>query len=76
VRNLHILSADLILHRRTLAPIKTVVYGLRRYNIDRAAALVDASAKTRGTKVAGFMSHKSIVYLVRGHLFLHMRSPS
>ncbi|KAJ7325877.1 hypothetical protein DFH08DRAFT_787469 [Mycena albidolilacea] len=67
VRNLHILSADLILHRRTLAPIKTVVYGLRRYDIDRAAALMDASAKIRGAKVAGFMSHKSIVYLADVH---------
>ncbi|KAF8142453.1 hypothetical protein K438DRAFT_1994987 [Mycena galopus ATCC 62051] len=61
VRNLHVLSTDLILRRRTLAPIRTVVYGLRRYDADRAAALVDAS--TNGVPVAGFMSHKSLTYL-------------
>ncbi|KAJ7119124.1 hypothetical protein C8R44DRAFT_737950 [Mycena epipterygia] len=44
VRELHILSVDLILHRRTLKPIKTVVYGLRRYDVDRAAATVDMPA--------------------------------
>lgn len=65
VRNLHILSADLILHRRTLAPIKTLVYGLRRYDVDRAAAMVDGSTESnKGGKVAGFMSHKTIIYLV------------
>ncbi|KAF7360783.1 Magnesium-like protein [Mycena venus] len=69
VRNLHILSADLILHRRTLAPIKTVVYGLRRYDIDRAAALVDVSVsvKDHSHKVEGFMSHKSLIYLADVH---------
>ncbi|KAJ3865714.1 magnesium transporter [Lentinula novae-zelandiae] len=64
VRNLHILSGDLILHKRTLEPIKTVVYGLRRYDLDRAAALVDPSvAGNKDIKVVGFMSHKSKIYL-------------
>ncbi|KAJ6586423.1 magnesium transporter [Mycena vulgaris] len=68
VRNLHILSADLILHRRTLEPIKTVVYGLRRYDVDRATALVDSSGEgSKGTKVVGFMSHKTIIYLADVH---------
>lgn len=57
VRNLHILSEDLILHRRTLAPIKSVVYALRRYDVDRTAVL-DISAA--GTKVEGFMSRNHI----------------
>ena len=58
----HILQGDLILHKRTLEPIKTVIYGLRRYDIDRVAALselVDPSVK-----VQGYMSHKSKIYLV------------
>ncbi|KAJ7032382.1 magnesium transporter [Mycena alexandri] len=68
VRNLHILSADLILHRRTLAPIKTVVYGLRRYDLDRAAAFLDPSAKDdESIKVAGFMSHATQIYLADVH---------
>lgn len=40
----HILSGDLILHKRTLDPIKTVIYGLRRYDLDRCIALADMSA--------------------------------
>ncbi|KAF7351981.1 Magnesium-like protein [Mycena venus] len=68
VRSLHILSADLILHRRTLAPIQTVVYGLRRYDADRSAALVDVSlANAKDPKVKGFMSHGSLVYLADVH---------
>ncbi|KAJ3782239.1 magnesium transporter [Lentinula aff. detonsa] len=64
VRNLHILSGDLILHKRTLEPIKTVVYGLRRYDLDRAAALVDQSLPAnKDLKIVGFMSHKSKIYL-------------
>ncbi|KAJ7104383.1 hypothetical protein B0H15DRAFT_809799 [Mycena belliarum] len=63
VLNLHVLSADLIRHRRTLAPITTVVEALRRYDKDRVAALLDLSAP--GTKIVGFMSFKTITYLVR-----------
>ncbi|KAJ7849060.1 hypothetical protein B0H14DRAFT_3086036 [Mycena olivaceomarginata] len=35
VRSLHILSGDLIMHKRTLEPIKSMLYGLRRYDQDR-----------------------------------------
>ncbi|KAJ7093114.1 hypothetical protein C8R44DRAFT_398562 [Mycena epipterygia] len=39
VRSLHILSGDLVMHKRTLEPIKSMIYGLRRYDQDRCAAL-------------------------------------
>ena len=63
----HVLSGDLILHRRTLDPIKTMIYGLRRYDLDRCAALIDSShgENPEQPKVVGFMSHKSKIYLVR-----------
>ena len=61
----HILSGDLILHKRTLGPVQTVIYGLRRYDVDRCAALVDASEADGPIKVIGYMSHKSKIYLVR-----------
>ncbi|KAJ7760740.1 magnesium transporter [Mycena maculata] len=71
VRNLHILSGDLILHKRTLEPIRTVIYGLRRYDVDRAAALIDTTAEgNENVKLAGFMSHKSKIYLA--DVFDHM----
>jgi hypothetical protein len=63
----HILSGDLTLHKRTLGPIKTLVYGLRRYDKDRCIALInsqtggDAEAKA---KAVGFMSHRAKIYLV------------
>ncbi|KAL0575761.1 hypothetical protein V5O48_006204 [Marasmius crinis-equi] len=62
VRNLHIFSEDLILLKRALEPIKTLVYGLRRYDVDRCAALIDPS-KLSDQKVEGYMSHKSKIYL-------------
>ncbi|KAJ7201401.1 hypothetical protein GGX14DRAFT_656755 [Mycena pura] len=65
VRKLHIVSGDLVLHKRTLNPIKTLVYGLRRYDVDRCAALIDESdPATKGQPIVGFMSHKSKIYLV------------
>ncbi|KAF8079139.1 magnesium transporter [Lyophyllum atratum] len=71
VRHLHILSGDLILHKRTLEPIKTLIYGLRRYDVDRCAALIDMSDPANaGVKVVGFMSHKSKIYLA--DVFDHM----
>ena len=59
----HILQGDLILHKRTLEPIKTVIYGLRRYDVDRAMALQEHIVP--GTKIEGYMSHKAKIYLVR-----------
>ncbi|KAH8119713.1 hypothetical protein DFH11DRAFT_1753526 [Phellopilus nigrolimitatus] len=68
VRYLHILSGDLTLHKRTLEPIKTLVYGLRRYDVDRCAALVSSmGADASNTKIEGFMSHKSKIYLADVH---------
>ena len=65
----HILSGDLMLHKRTLGPLKTVIYGLRRYDEDRCAALLSFDEREvqqqRREKVKGFMSHKSKIYLVR-----------
>lgn len=59
----HILQGDLILHKRTLDPIKTVVYGLRRYDLDRVTAL--GQHDDPNAKVEGYMSHKAKIYLVR-----------
>ena len=62
---MHILSGDLILHKRTLEPIKTLVYGLRRYDDDKAQALIDLSdPANKNVKAVGFMSHSSKIYLV------------
>ncbi|TBU36277.1 hypothetical protein BD309DRAFT_1024474 [Dichomitus squalens] len=37
----HILQGDLVLHKRMLEPVKTLISGLRRYDADRALALRD-----------------------------------
>ncbi|KNZ76336.1 Magnesium transport protein CorA [Termitomyces sp. J132] len=64
VQYLHILSGDLIMHKRTMEPIKTLIYGLRRYDLDRCQALIDMSDPTNAqVKVVGFMSHKTKIYL-------------
>ncbi|RPD82705.1 hypothetical protein L226DRAFT_476045 [Lentinus tigrinus ALCF2SS1-7] len=65
VRRLHILQGDLILHKRTLEPIKTVIYGLRRYDLDRVLALKEYVKADE--KVEGYMSHKSKIYLADVH---------
>ncbi|KAG0694044.1 hypothetical protein DFH29DRAFT_1006684 [Suillus ampliporus] len=71
VSRLHILSGDLTLHKRTLGPLKTVIYGLRRYDEDRYAALLSSEEKEiqerRGEKVKGFMTQKSKIYLADVH---------
>ncbi|KAG8886285.1 hypothetical protein FRB99_004395, partial [Tulasnella sp. 403] len=70
VKLLHMLSADITLHKRTLTPLQTLVYGMRRYDLDRCLALA-ASASGTGdidvSKVKGFMSHQSKVYLADVH---------
>lgn len=69
------MSGDLILHKRTLEPIKTLLYGLRRYDVDRCAALIDtADPLNANVKVAGYMSHKTKIYLVR-NLPYHFELP-
>ncbi|KAI0829056.1 hypothetical protein BC628DRAFT_1315896 [Trametes gibbosa] len=65
VRRLHILQGDLILHKRTLEPIKTVIYGLRRYDVDRVLALREHPDPN--SKIEGYMSHKSKIYLADVH---------
>lgn len=56
------------MHKRTLEPIKTLVYGLRRYDRDRCAALVDGADVS---KVQGYMSQRSIIYLVSEQNQIH-----
>lgn len=78
---MHILSGDLIMHKRTLEPIKAVLYNLRRYDTDRYMALAGNADAVAGpgageyrsagledsdrTKVEGYLSYQSKVYLVR-----------
>ena len=62
---MHIIPGDLILHKRTLEPIKTVIYGLRRYDVDRVAALLEKLEPDK--KVQGYMSHKAKIYLADVH---------
>lgn len=68
VTTVHILSGDLALHKRTLEPLRSLIYGLRRYDYDRCLALETSSTNDSGEsekvpKVVGFMSHKSKIYL-------------
>ncbi|KAI6136115.1 hypothetical protein F5141DRAFT_996716 [Pisolithus sp. B1] len=65
ISRLHILSGDLALHKRTMEPLKMVIYGLRRYDEDRCTALVEPG--DRKIKVWGFMSHKAKIYLADVH---------
>ncbi|EIW87253.1 hypothetical protein CONPUDRAFT_161839 [Coniophora puteana RWD-64-598 SS2] len=44
IRRLHILSGDLSLYKRTLEPLRSVIYGLRRYDLERCIALADEMA--------------------------------
>lgn len=68
----HIISGDLALHKRTLDPLKSLIYGLRRYDYDRCLALETSSTNDSGEsetvpKVVGYMSHKSKIYLADVH---------
>ncbi|RXW17592.1 hypothetical protein EST38_g8261 [Candolleomyces aberdarensis] len=47
VRSLHILSGDLIMLKRTFEPIKTMIFGLRKYDLDRCIALRDSLAQAK-----------------------------
>ena len=60
----HILSADLTLRKRTMQPVKTLIYGLRRFDLERTAAALAVSGAPAGP-VQGYMSPKTKVYLVR-----------
>ncbi|KZT39500.1 hypothetical protein SISSUDRAFT_1020114 [Sistotremastrum suecicum HHB10207 ss-3] len=65
VRHLHIISGDLILHKRSMEPLKALIYGLRRYDLDRCIAIFDSleSGHTDKREVKGYMSNKAKVYL-------------
>ncbi|KAJ7184152.1 hypothetical protein C8R46DRAFT_882360 [Mycena filopes] len=75
VRSLHILSGDLIMHKRTLEPIKSMLYGLRRYDQDRCAAMgfgndtpwnrqqLNSDRHGSDAGLGGYMSYKSKIYL-------------
>lgn len=53
------------MHKRTLTPLKSLIYGLRRYDSDRAIAQGNPhDPKFDKKKIEGFMSHKSKIYLV------------
>ena len=43
-RSVHILSGDLAMHKRTLEPIKNLIYGLRRYDLERCLAIANMDA--------------------------------
>jgi hypothetical protein len=63
--SVHIISGDLILHKRTIEPLKQLIYGLRRYDLDRCVALAQGTApEVDKAQVKGYMSHKAKVYLV------------
>jgi len=58
VQYLHVMSGDLTIRKRALTPIKALIYGLRRYYLERSAAVQG------GGKVAiGYMSAKTKIYL-------------
>jgi len=69
VTALHMMQGDLNMHKRTLEPIKTLVYGLRRYDTDRAAAIMASEGKVweAVARPVGFMSGKSKIYLADVH---------
>jgi len=66
VRSLHILSGDLILHKRTLGPVKSLIYSLWNYDVDRTAACLDVPTSEH-EKVVGYMSNKAKIYLADVH---------
>ena len=54
----HVMSGDLTIRKRALTPIKALIYGLRRYDLERSAAVQG------GGKVAvGYMSTMTKIYL-------------
>ncbi|KZT20464.1 hypothetical protein NEOLEDRAFT_868956 [Neolentinus lepideus HHB14362 ss-1] len=65
VRYLHIMSGDLILHKRTLTPIRSLIYGLRRYDVDRCAALADpfSEQSVPAKNNQGYLSSTAKTYL-------------
>ncbi|KAG8775230.1 hypothetical protein FRC16_004865, partial [Serendipita sp. 398] len=62
VRSLHILSADLTLRKRTMQPLKSLIYGLRRFDTERTIAACTVAGQPAPAQ--GYMSPKTKVYLV------------
>ena len=64
----HFLSGELAARRRELDPVKTLIFGLRRYDQDRCAAIAESSGTVgEGQKVPGYLSHKAKIYLADVH---------
>jgi hypothetical protein len=64
----HFLSGELSSRRRELEPVKTLIYGLRRYDQERCAAAAESPwTLAEGEKVPGFLSHKAKIYLADVH---------
>jgi hypothetical protein len=57
----HIISADLTTRKRNMQPMKRLVYGLRKFDVERTIAALGPST-TAGTE--GYMSSKAKIYLV------------
>ncbi|KAG6865230.1 hypothetical protein C0991_004288 [Blastosporella zonata] len=65
LRSLHILSGDLIMHKRTLDPIKAMIHGLRHHDQDRCAVLaINRAQAASGASVKGYLSDETKLYLV------------
>ena len=54
----HVMSGDLTIRKRALTPIKALIYGLRRYDLERSAAVQGG-----GNVAVGYMSTKTKIYL-------------
>jgi Mg2+ and Co2+ transporter CorA len=52
------MSGDLNVRKRALTPIKSLIYGLRRYDLERSAAV-----HSGGNASVGYMSAKTKIYL-------------
>jgi len=52
------------LHKRTLGPVKSLIYALKFYDIERTAACLDLSKDDEDHKAVGYMSRKARIYLV------------
>ena len=67
---MHLLSGELTQRRRELDPVKTLIYGLRRYDSDRTLAAIEScpeGAVGPEGQNTGFLSHKAKVYLADVH---------
>ena len=64
---MHLLSAEVTQRRRELDPVKTLIYGLRRYDSDRTVAAIESDEVPPAGQNAGFLSHKAKVYLADVH---------